>query len=154
MVVDEDTDTIAFSMNETNGMELVHFVKWAQEVTGRRFTFNPQELTGGSSAGSTVSFLGTFRIKRDRFQEDFFSFFQTMLYIKGYAIVPRGDGDLELLEIVMMTGTRGREVTNGARYVMPDDLVNYRFQTGVPILTTWPLKHINAQLANNAHGVG
>jgi len=150
MVVDEDTDTIAFSMNETNGMELTHFVKWAQEVTGKRFTFNPQELTGGSSAGSTISFLGTFRIKRDRFQEDFFSFFQTMLYIKGYAIVPRGDGDLELLEIVMMTGTRGREVTNGAQYVSPDDLQQYRFQTGVPILTTWQLKHINAQLANNA----
>jgi general secretion pathway protein D len=150
MIVDEDTDTIAFSMNETNGMELTHFVKWAQEVTGKRFTYNIQELTGGSSAGSTVSFLGTFRIKRERFQEDFYSFFQTMLYIKGYAVVPRGDGDLELLEIVMMTGTRGREVTNGARYVSPDELINYRFQTGVPILTTWPLKHINAQLANNA----
>lgn len=150
MIVDEDTDTIAFSMNETNGMQLPHFVKWAQEVTGKRFTYNIDELTSGSSARNTVSFLGTFRIKRERFQEDFYSFFQTMLYIKGYAVVPRGDGDLELLEIVQMTGTRGREVTNGARYVSPDELINYRFQTGVPILTTWPLKHINAQLANNA----
>jgi hypothetical protein len=43
-----------------------------------------------------------------------------MLYIKGFAVVPRGEGDLELLEIVFMSGTRGREVTNGARYVMPD----------------------------------
>ena len=150
MDIDEATDTIAFSMNESNGMQLPEFIKWAQEVTGRRFTFNAQELASGSSAGSTVSFLGTFRIKRERFQEDFFSFFQTMLYIKGFAIVPRGEGDLELLEIVMMTGTRGREVTNGARYVTPDELKEYRYQTGVPILTTVPLKNINAQLANNA----
>ncbi|MGK0264501.1 MAG: type II secretory pathway component GspD/PulD (secretin), partial [Planctomycetota bacterium] len=147
---DEDTDTMAFAMNESNGMELPEFIKWAQLVTGKRFTFNTQEISSGSSAGSTVSFLGTFRIKKERFQEDFYSFFQTMLYIKGYAVVPRGEGDLELLEIVMMTGTRGREVTNGARYVTPEDLINYRYQTGVPILTTVPLRHINAQLANNA----
>ena len=150
MEVDEATDTIAFSMNESNGMPLVEFVKWAQEVTGKRFTYAAQELANGSSQGNTISFLGTFRIKRDRFQEDFFSFFQTMLYIKGFAVVPSGDGDLEMLEIVMMQGQRAREVTNGARYVTPDELVDYRFQTGVPILTTVPLKHINAQLAQNA----
>ena len=79
MEVDEATDTIAFSMNESNGMPLVEFVKWAQEVTGKRFTYAAQELANGSSQGNTISFLGTFRIKRDRFQEDFFSFFQTML---------------------------------------------------------------------------
>jgi len=150
MEVDETTDTIAFSMNESNGMPLIEFVKWAQEVTGKRFTYTATELANGSSQGNSVSFLGTFRIKRDRFQTDFFSFFQTMLYIKGFAVVPRGDGDLEMLEIVMMQGQRGREVTNGARYVTPDELSDYRFQTGVPILTTVPLKHINAQLANNA----
>ena len=145
-----DPDFIAFSMNESNGMELTEFIKWAQEVTGKRFTFNAQELGSGSTVGSSVSFLGTFRIRRDCFQEDFYSFFQTMLYIKGFAVVPRGEGDLELLEIVLMTGTRGREVTNGARYVTPDELAEYRYQTGVPILTTVPLKNINAQLANNA----
>ncbi len=150
MVVDEATDTIAFSMNESNGMELTEFIKWAQEVTGKRFTFSVTELQSASPQGSTVSFLGTFRIPRDRFQEDFYSFFQTMLYIKGFAVVPRGEGDLELLEIVFTTGQRGREVTNGARYVTPDELAQYRFQTGVPILTTVPLKHINATIATNA----
>ena len=141
----------SFSMNESNGMPLVEFVKWAQVVTKKRFTYTATELANGSgAAGNTVSFLGTFRIPEDRWEEDFFSFFQTMLYIKGFAVVPRGEGDLEMLEIVMMQGQRGREVTNGARYVTPDELVKYRFQTGVPILTTVPLKHINAQLANNA----
>ena len=135
----------SFSMNESNGMPLVEFVKWAQVVTKKRFTYTATELANGSgAAGNTVSFLGTFRIPEDRWEEDFFSFFQTMLYIKGFAVVPRGEGDLEMLEIVMMQGQRGREVTNGARYVTPDELAKYRFQTGVPILTTVPLKHINA----------
>ena len=146
----DEGDYMAFAMNEADGMDLIEFVKWAQEVTGKRFTFNPQELTSGSSAGSKISFLGTFKIRKDRFAEDFYSFFQTMLYIKGFAVVPRGEGDLELLEIVMMSGARGREVTNGSRYVPPDELAEYRYQTGVPIMTTVPLKNINAQLANNA----
>ena len=104
MEVDEATDTIAFSMNESNGMPLVEFVKWAQEVTGKRFTYTANELQNGGAQGNTVSFLGTFRIKRDRFEEDFFSFFQTMLYIKGFACILRGEGAAELVEIVQMQG--------------------------------------------------
>jgi general secretion pathway protein D len=150
MEIDEATDTIAFSMNENNGMELAEFIKWAQEVTGRAFTFNLTELQGGGQAAGPVSFLGTLRIKRERFKEDFFSFFQTMLYIKGFAVVPRGEGPLEMLEIVSMSGPRNREVTNGARYVTPDELHVYRNQTGVPILTTVTLKNINATIATNA----
>ena len=150
MVVEEATDTIAFSMNESNGMELTEFIKWASEVTGRRFTFNVNELTSAGQGGNTVSFLNTLRIKRDRFRDDFFSFFQTMLYIKGFAVVPRGEGALEILEIVNMAGPRNREITNGARYVTPSELEQYRSQTGVPILTTVPLKNINATIATNA----
>jgi general secretion pathway protein D len=73
-----------------------------------------------------------------------------MLYIKGFAVVPRGEGPLEILEIVSMIGPRSREVTNGARYVTPDELHLYRNQTGVPILTTVSLKNINATIATNA----
>ena len=149
IVIDAATDTIAFSMNESNGMELAEFIKWASEVTGKRFVFTTADLTGGQG-GSTVSFLGTFRFKRERFNDDFYLFFQTMLYIKGFAVLPRGEGDLELLEIVNMGGPRGREITSGAKYVTPDDLAQYKNQTGVPILTTMPLKNINATIATNA----
>jgi general secretion pathway protein D len=145
-----DPNFISFSMNESNGMELIEFIKWAMELTGRRFVYSAADLTTGGAGANTVSFLGTFKIPRARFTEDFFSFFQTMLYIKNFAVVPRGEGALELLEIVNMGGARGREVTNGARYVTPDELPKYRFQTGVPILTTVPLKNINATIATNA----
>ena len=149
MVIDEKTDTISFSMNESNGMELIEFVKWAEQVTGKKFTFNSTDLQSGQTAGP-ITFLGTLRIKRERFKDDFFSFFQTMLYIRGFALLPRGEGDLELLEIVSMNGPRRPEITNGARYVTPDELPLYRAQTGVPILTTVALKHINAQVATNS----
>jgi general secretion pathway protein D len=145
-----DGEYIAFSMNETNGMELPEFIKWAQEVTERAFTFSDQELQNSGQGGARVSFLGTLRIKRERFKDDFFSFFQTMLYIKGFAVLPRGEGSLEILEIVSMNGPRNREITNGAKYVTPDELPTYRNQTGVPILTTVPLKNINATIATNA----
>jgi general secretion pathway protein D len=152
IVVDTATDTIAFSMNEANGMELTEFIKWASEVTGKRFVFTASDIQAAAQgqAGNTVSFLGTFRIKRSRYLEDFYAFFQTMLYIKGLALVPRGEGDLELLEIVNMGGARGREVTAGARYVPLDDIATYRYQAGVPILTTYQLKHINAQVVTTA----
>ena len=149
MVLDTATDTMAFSMNEANGMELAEFIKWASEVTARRFVFATSDLQSGQG-GSTVSFLGTFRFKRDRFNEDFYLFFQTMLYIKGFAVLPRNEGDLEINEIVAMGGPRAREITAGAKYVTPEDLAQYKNQTGVPILTTMPLKNINATIATNA----
>lgn len=145
-----DGEHITFSLNEANGMELGEFIKWAAEVTGKRITFSSQEVQSAVQGGSTITFLNSFRLKRDTFKEEFYAFFQTMLYIKGFAVVARNEGNLELLEIVSMSGARAREITNGARYVTPDELKAYRNQTGVPILTTVPLKNINATIATNA----
>jgi len=143
-------DSIIISMSETNGLELPDFIKWAQEVTDRRFTFSDQELQNTGQGGNRVSFLGRLPFKRSRFKEDFFAFFQTMLYIKGFAVVPRGEAPLDILEIVSMNGPRQKEVANGSKYVTPEELPLYRNQTGVPILTTVALKNINATVANNA----
>jgi general secretion pathway protein D len=142
-------DKIIFSMSETAGMELKEFVKWAQEMTGKRFFVNETELTQ-STSGPRVSFLGTFKFNREGFVDEFFGFFQTMLYIKGFALLPRGAGDQELLEIVSMTGQRARDVNSSARYVSLDSIEEYRGQTGVPIMTTIQLKNINANIAQNA----
>ncbi len=149
-LMEVDGDTIVVSMSESSGLELPEFVKWAQVVTKRVFTFNENEMMNQAQGGSRVTFLGSLRFKRATFDKDFFSFFQTMLYIKGFAIVPRGEGDLEILEIISTNGPRIREVTNGARYVTPDELEEYKNQTGVPIFTTVQLKHINATIVNNA----
>ncbi|HEX5050953.1 MAG TPA: hypothetical protein VFZ65_04205 [Planctomycetota bacterium] len=103
MAVDKANDTIRFSMDGSKGMDLIEFVEWAQEVTGKRFTFNRKELRGTGVGDNTISFRGTFQMGRKRFAADFFSFFQTMLHIKGFAVVRRGEGDLETFEIVKAT---------------------------------------------------
>ncbi|HEU4420209.1 MAG TPA: hypothetical protein VFT55_14835, partial [Planctomycetota bacterium] len=81
----EGADTITFSMNENNGMELAEFIKWTQEITGRRFTFTLSELTAAGQ-GNMITFLGPMTLKKVRFKDDFYSFFQTMLYIKNFAV--------------------------------------------------------------------
>jgi general secretion pathway protein D len=142
-------DKITFSMSETSGMEIKEFIKWAQELTKKRFFYNENELQQ-ATGGTRVSFLGTFTFNKDTFTNEFFGFFQTMLYIKGFALLARGSSDQELLEIVFMTGPRQREVTSSARYVPLENIEEYRTQTGLPILTTVPLKNINANIATNA----
>ncbi|MBK8098579.1 MAG: hypothetical protein IPK26_15825 [Planctomycetes bacterium] len=143
-------DFMTFSLAENNGMELTEFIKWAQEMTGRVFTYNDTELTMGGAGGNRVTFLGTVRMKKTNFKDQFYYFFQMMLYIKGFAVVMRGEGDLEIAEIVSTSGQRQKEIGNSARYVTVDDLEQYKNQTGVTILTSLPLKHINAQVATNA----
>src|SRR5262245_19694783 len=106
-------DCYLLSMNENSGMELKEFIRWAHELTGMRIVFTDSELNL-SKQGNRVSFLGTFRFKKDAFKKDFSAFFETMLYIKGFALVQRGSGDLEVNEIVFMAGPRGREAA-GAR---------------------------------------
>ena len=101
-------DSLLLSMNENSAMELKEFVKWAHELTGMRIAFTDGELNL-SKQDNRVTFLGTLRFKKDAFKKDFLSFFETMLYVKGFALVRHGSGDLEVNEIVFMAGPRGRE---------------------------------------------
>ncbi|GAB4152990.1 MAG: GspD family T2SS secretin variant ExeD [Planctomycetota bacterium] len=140
---------IAFSFNETNGMELQEFIKWTERMTKKVFVYNDVDLLSGGQ-NTRINFVGTLRWPQATFKEEFYSFFQTMLYIKGFAVVPRGKGDGEMLEIIAMNGTRAREIQNAATYVTPDEVEKYATQTGVQILTSMPLKYINATVATAA----
>jgi general secretion pathway protein D len=143
-------DVVTLSFNETNGMELLEFIKYTERITHKRFVWAlDNELTTGGIP-PRITYVGTITFHKPQFVTEFYAFFQTMLYIKGFALVPRGEGNLELLEIVQMAGPRAKEIQNGARYVTPEELGQYRNQTGVPILTMMPLKHINAPVAVNA----
>ena len=141
---------VAFSFNESNGMELPEFIKWTERMLGdKRFVYNESELLAGGPQ-NRINFIGTFRWPQADFKREFYSFFQTMLYIKGFAVVPRGKGDGELLQIVAMAGPQGREITSAATYVAPDSLDLYATQTGVQVLSSIPLKNINATVATAA----
>ena len=74
-------------------MPLLEFVKWAQQRTGRIFV-----LRSKPAPDVEISWIGTMRCRKD----DLLSFVQTMLYVKGYALQPRQQGDLEVLEVVSL----------------------------------------------------
>lgn len=134
-------DQITLSVNETTGVPIKDFIKLAQKITGKVFTFNDAEF---QTQGTNVNFIGPVRIKRD----GFYSFFQTMLYIRGFACVPRSmSGEQEVVEIISLASPRRNEITSAARYVPVEDLEQYSTQTGVQVLTTVPLRYVNA---NNA----
>ncbi len=134
---------VSISVNENTGTSLKDFVKLAQQISHRVITFLDTDL---NVPNANVTWVGTVRIKR----EEFFSFFQTMLYIKGFACVMRGTADSEIVQIVNMAGQQRNEITSAARYVPEEELESYSSQTGVQILTTVLLKHINAQAAAQA----
>ena len=134
-------DEIALSVDETQGIAMVDFIKLTQQITGRVFVYTAQEVSNPTN--TAITFVGPMRLKR----KDFFSFFQTMLYIRNFALVLRATGDKEVVEIVQMSGPKRSELNASARYVPPDEIENYANQTGVTILTTVPLQYINANTA-------
>jgi hypothetical protein len=70
------------------GIAMVEFVKLAQRLTGRVFTFSEKEIAGAEP----VKFTGSVHMKKDAF----LPFFQTMLYVKGFATRIRDEGDAEV----------------------------------------------------------
>ncbi len=139
-----DDATITFSLSEAEGVQLKALIKIAQQITGNNFTWSEQELM--QVQDQKITMLGVKRIKK----KNFFGFFQTMLYIKGFACLPRGEGDTEIYEIIYMQGPKRGELTSSVRYVPPDELENYRNQTGVTVLTSIPTEHINPTAATNS----
>ncbi|MEY2981112.1 MAG: hypothetical protein RL562_1339, partial [Planctomycetota bacterium] len=94
----------------------------------------------------SINFYGTVNVSR----EQFFGFFQTMLYMRGFGVVIRGDEDSEIVQIVSLAGPQRADVTASARYVPVEELDKYATQTGVQILTMLQLNHINAVTASTA----
>ena len=71
-----------------------------------------------------------------------------LLYRAGFALTSV-DEDLGLYEVIMMNGPRGREVMNRAKHRTIEQVLQ-RPTLKVAVTAVVELKHINAQLANNA----
>ncbi|MHC5065335.1 MAG: hypothetical protein ACYTG5_15310 [Planctomycetota bacterium] len=72
---------------------LQDFVLMAQEISGKAFVYKVADLKGAH-----VSFVGQVQLE----PANFFSFFQTMLYLQGFACLPQGRGDDEFIKLVKM----------------------------------------------------
>ena len=143
-------DYVIFAVDERKGIPLLEFVKFAQKFTGKRFYIDRSQdpsLDPNAPEPDTaknINLLGTLRIRKD----EFYAFFQTVLFIKDWVCVPRGEGDAEFIDLMLQTGSRGQTIKKGVVWVPPDRLADYRKQTGTFIVTTVKLKYVNAQLAS------
>ena len=95
---------VTISLRDDAGIPLKDFIKIANRITRKVFTFASQDVDGVS-----VRFVGTVRVSQDRF----FGFFQTMLYIKGFACVIRGEGGHEVVELVRMRSMANSSSSSG-----------------------------------------
>jgi len=75
-------------------MTVLEFLKYVQVRTGRIYL-----LRAEVDPDARIEWVGTLRCDEQQFEQ----FVQTMLYIKGLALQPRQDGELELLEVVSLT---------------------------------------------------
>ena len=140
-------DEVIFALDEEKGLPFLQFIKFAQKVTEKKFYIDEAqapEMKNPDSTLYTIKLLGTLTIKRS----EFYAFFQTILFIKGWVCVPRGEGNSQFIDLIWQQGPRGQEIKKGVLYVPSDQLKDYRSQTGTFIVTTVKMRHINAQLAS------
>ena len=146
-------DEVIFAMDETEGVPFVQFVKFAQKITKKTFhidyttapELDPRTQVGGGAGPPqhTIQLIGSMTIKK----KDFFDFFQTLLFIKNWAIVPRGGEDTRFYDLIKKNGQRAIDIKKGVVFVPETELGQYANQTGTYILTTVKLQYIDANLA-------
>ena len=140
-------DFVVFQVDENQGVPFKEFIKFAQKVTAKTFVVDWENdpAQGQDQPSSRINLMGALRIRK----ENFYDFFQTMMYIKGWACVPRGTGSQQFIHIIYQQGAKNPEIKKGVRFVPVDEIDQYRDQTGTFIVTSVPMEHINAQMAAN-----
>ena len=120
--VDIEGDYIVLSVDENAGIPIKDFIKITENITKKTYTYDNNDF---QNPDNKIHFIGSMRIKKS----NFFSFFQTVLYMKDFACVLRGEADTEMVQIIFMRGPKRPEITTGARLVLPEDLEQYKNQT-------------------------
>jgi len=111
---------------------------------GRNILYNQSEVQSGSSQGSTMKLQRQIVTDHAGCEE----LLHSLLYRKGFAVTPV-DPRRDVYEVILMTGQRGREVSNRAVHKSTKEILA-RPDLKVMVITVVELEHINAQLANNA----
>ena len=89
----DDDDVVNFSINDEHGVSVEEFIRVGQLLTGKTFTYSRAEVR---KAEQRIRLVGRLKVKRGK---EFFAFFQTMLYVNGFACVPGRRGNAEIIEI-------------------------------------------------------
>jgi len=130
-----------FSEDPQETVSLEDFVKLCQQATGKNFTYSTE--TAGQLSQKKVRMFGTKRIPRD----DFYQFFQIMMFINDFVTVEVGPRHLSVVVIQSLqgTGAQRNSVRQRTTYVLPEELEDYADQPAVLITTVLHLPNSNTR---------
>lgn len=140
-----------FSEDPEELINLEQFVNICQEATGLTFTYNDQTRTQLQSL--KVFFYGTKRVPK----EDFYSFFQILMFINEFVCVEVGPPHISVILIQALGGAPRGGATNIKQrtlHVGPDDLEKYADQPATLITTVLNLPNVDVrQLTTTMRGL-
>jgi general secretion pathway protein D len=126
---------------QPEGLPLETLISQAEAATGKSFVYNDATAL----KGKTVKMLGSVRVPKS----EAFSFFQAILISQGYALVPLGDEDSNLLQIDNVESSKA--IKQRAPYVPHTELAKYRNDVGQVIMTSIPLKYVKVGSIRSAY---
>lgn len=146
---DEDVPTIQrqgdlyilnFSESRDEAYDLEYFVKLCQQATGKNFTY--LDDTQQKLKQSKIRMFGSKRIP----VEDFYRFFQIMMFIHDFVAVEVGPTHLSVIVIQSLDQPQQRgTVRQKTTYVLPEELEDYADQPAVLITTVLHLPNTDTR---------
>jgi hypothetical protein len=129
---DENNYIITISETDAERPNLAAFVNICQEATGRNFTFTDE--TKRELGTKPLVMYGAKTVPK----QDFYRFFQIMMFINDYVCVDVGPPHISITLIQSITGAQqqaGRGIRQKSEYVLPEDLADYADQPATLVTT-------------------
>lgn len=139
--LDGEYFVINIANTKDDQLTLEQFIGLCQEATGLKFTYSDE--TKRQLEERTMRLLGTMRVPRD----EFYSWFQIMLFLEQFACIEVGPPHLAVIQIVNLAGGNPRAQTpkTSAKWVSPEDIEDYADQPATLITTVVTLKNTDAR---------
>lgn len=147
IVQDGEFYIVSFSEDENSGLTLLDFVKNCEVATGLNFVVTKDTVQ--LLKNQTVRMYGTKRIPKD----EFYSFFQIVMFINQFACVEVGPPPLTVIVIQSLAagGRQGAaQATQKATYVLPEDLEDWADRPATLITTVLNLPNSDARALANS----
>ena len=142
---------INFAEDDEEAIDLAQFAKLVSDTMGRQFVITDDTQT--QLIGEKVRMFGTKRIPRD----DFYRFFQIMMFIYDFACVEVGPPHMSVTVIQALQGPGRQGVQNikqKAEYVLPEELDKFIDQPATLITTVITLPNTDVrQLTTSLRGL-
>jgi general secretion pathway protein D len=136
-----DSYILNFSEDSAEQVSLQDFVKLCQQATGRNFTYGDDTTSALEQA--KIRMFGTKRIPK----EDFYQFFQIMMFIHDFVTVEVGPRHLSVVVVQALNsaGAQRNTIRQRTTYVLPEELEDYVDQPASLITTVLHLPNTDVR---------